>query len=1531
MRFLVIFYALAALCRHALADGQVFFNTHIRGGVDAPFTRADGTGLGAGYTAGLFLVNGTTLLPLFPTTTFRTDPPTSTPYVNSLVVTVPNLNPGQTVTLRMRAWKGANYETAACRLESGDITVVLGGDVIIPPNLTGLQGAQLQTDCETQGSLRFETHIDDGVDAPFKKFDGTGLGTGYTAALFLVKGNDLLLLSPTTTFDTRSPLTEFYVNPVDLTVPGTFPGQTITLRMRAWKGASFQTAACRLESADFTATLGGGATPPAKLTALKGASMLEDCEAPPVVKGTPLFTNLKSFVTRLHAGDPDITATTSVDGPKDIVVADLNGDGLADIALSNVDGTVTVYFSLGDGHFTEPLHLHTGGTELRGIIAADFDGDGLPEIATAAPYDGALYLFMNQGEGVFSDVIKMETWLGARNLTAGDFDGDGHQDLVVAGQQRGLQQYRGLGNGQFETKGAVDALNATTEERNFPKPVFSLKAYRPVGATKDELIATHAETNLLWRLIPDAAGQLQVSGSITNEFAHSLDIGPIVGPISSGLSDIVTAHRDRGFVLVRRGDYSNAGFEENIRQRLDIPGGPRAVQLVDLDNDGWNDLVVVLRNFNRIITYKNVNGTFVPATELPVGASPRELGSGDINHDGFPDIAVMNRASSDVTILPTANGQTSFTSPDQVYTADGEVSGLALVDFNGDGRPDVVQLHRTSGEFSVRLTANDGSLGPAKYYLTGNVPADQAIVDVNNDHIMDLVAANLGRDGVEAGSVSVRLGNADGTFQPEQRFVLPEKYSGNLFSIIPADFDGDGNIDLAAGYFDCRIAFFKGNGDGTFTFTKEHRFLYESRSMTAGDFDQDGDIDLAGISYTGEILVIENKGDLLTTDELTRTSYPPSPDQHGALVIRSIDYNHDGDIDLLVGTGNGASIYVGGPGMKFTREIDKIPGTSFAVSSIALADFDGDGQLDMAVACQVFSCLTMLTRVGDEFLPAVNVNVPAAKFIATGDLDGDGQPDLVGTGDVLWTALSSRRAAGSQLGAASLARQSLPLRPIQNQGARPTITTHPVINEFLAVNDALPMEGDGGRKSDWIELYNGTESNISLEGWRLTVYAGGDPAQIQSFQFPSGIVLPLKGYLLVYCSNGKRSTLHTDFGLPGEGGLLVLENTAGQEVDSVPFGPQQANVSYARYIDAHPSFVFNPFPNPGRSNRDNGSVDPAVNLKGVLMNSAKPNSPIRFYAHGKDDQGIVSLSLLYRRLDIENDSMHRVVLYDDGLNGDGGMLDGLFSGTIPQGLPAGAELQFYVEAIDLSDHAVIIPDEPVFAARGQPLRLYTVGVPAEPPRIEISEIVSLNTSGVQDEAQGYPDWIEIRNHSQVQVPLDGIRLTADVFGNSYYEFPSGSKLAPGEHRIVFCDGKTDQGSAHAPFNLASDGGYIALFTKSQGGANTILDSVAYPAQGPNTSFARIGRGGRWMSTLPTPNAMNLPRGHMAAFSGMSPDGPILSLAFPGALGKHYLIEAADRLNPAKWTQLGTITGEGLESVVNYFAQEDARFYRVSER
>jgi hypothetical protein len=582
--------------------------------------------------------------------------------------------------------------------------------------------------------------------------------------------------------------------------------------------------------------------------------------------------------------------------------------------------------------------------------------------------------------------------------------------------------------------------------------------------------------------------------------------------------------------------------------------------------------------------------------------------------------------------------------------------------------------------------------------------------------------------------------------------------------------------------------------------------------------------------------------------------------------------------------------------MSFLKISDQLPGTAFPASGVTVGDFDGDGKRDLAVSCRVLSCISILTMDENrDYVPALSVDVPTGEFLGAGDLDGDGKSDLVGSGSVLWTALSSRRA------------QVVASTTMQSDRA---VTPRMVINEFLAINTDLPLDDDGDRHSDWVELYNAGTGSLTLNGWGLRLE---EAAGTNLYAFPPTAFLGAKRHLVLVCSENRRTLYHTGFRLPGAGGILTLLNAAGEVVDRVQYAAQQDDVSLGRYRDGMTAFAANPFPSPGRSNTDNGPVEPAAKIDRFEPAPPVPGEPLRFYATGRDDVGIVGLSLVWQRLDVPQSQPQRIVLYDDGVNGDEGILDGIFSGLLPMGLPAGGAIQFYLEITDLNGVTIQDPSDPVFATPGQPITLHTLGVGPSPLPLEISEVVAANENGLRDEHGLAPDWVEVRNTSREPVSLRGVSVGSGYFGwGSRYHFrEEDGLLLPGEHRVIYCDDRPDLGPLHAPFQLSRDGDQLTLTSTGTNGARLLGDAVHFGPQPTDRAWARLGAGGIWRATDPTPRGPNV----IGWESRIAWEMGTFSLAFPTATNGHYVVEHRDSLRTGTWTPLAPIAGTGLEQIV----------------
>jgi hypothetical protein len=1009
-----------------------------------------------------------------------------------------------------------------------------------------------------------------------------------------------------------------------------------------------------------------------------------------------------------------------------------------------------------------------------------------------------------------------------------------------------------------------------------------------------------AESNLV---SPPQPGRLLPVASVPSPKVKSFEAGNIRTAVgaSRNAPDLIFADDVCGMLRVHRAGPGARRFDPLRVQDVPVRGAPRDVKLADIDGDGWLDATVVLRGLDLALTFKNTAGQFSITGELPTGRSPREAVIADFTGDGRPDAAVINRYSADVSILPSSATHQGLVSLDQIYPVSGDVSGLSVQDVNGDGRDDVLQLHRASNEMSIRKAGPDGTLGAPEFRsLGGQAPSGMATADVNNDGLPDVLSANLGWQS-NSGSISVLLANADGTFAPPRTF----NGGGSMFALAVADFDGDGNQDVAAGLFDCRVAFFRGDGAGNFTQSYFVMFVYESRVMVTGDFDQDGDMDIAGAGNAGDMVTLENRGAANTAGWVKQVYDAPGSSSYGTYRITLTRVNFDADPDLVIGTGNGAAVYLGGPGMNFEFTPSLSSSVSFSVSDVLLEDLDGDGVMDMVAACREASCINILTQTeSGAFTLRAQADVPSGKLLATGDLDGDGKPDLVGTGDALWTVLSSRAAQTTTATTDETERTRL---------------SEIVINEVLPQNTDIPLMSDNGKKPDFVEIFNGSATAANLTGWKVRLQSTQDGLPMDNTWTLPAVTAPAGGHAVIIFSDEPAAN-HTGFTLPAEGGTVTLLRPDNSEADRVDYPRSLENVSWSRYLDGHPAFHADRIPSPGMSNLDNGTVPPEVKLTPPSTATLIPGQPITFTARGRDDAGIISLSLLWNRIDAPMAEPGRIVLYDDGMHDDAGAVDGFFSGKLTPGLPAGAEVQFYLEAVDLSGDVLLLPDAAELTAPGLPPAAWSFSL-TNPPPLEISEVCASNLTVLRDELGGYADFVKLRNAGAAPVNMAGILLAKSSLAESsaVYRFPPHLALQPGEEITVFADDNPEQGALHAPFTLDAGGDDLALLGVTPSGARQWIHSVIVPATAPDSIYRRLPDTDLHCVMAASSDA--------ASWSGTAWDdngAAFTAVRFTAAAGSTWRVDGDPAGAPVEWMTLQTIPGDGsVHTITRPLSEMDA--------
>ena len=323
---------------------------------------------------------------------------------------------------------------------------------------------------------------------------------------------------------------------------------------------------------------------------------------------------------------------------------------------------------------------------------------------------------------------------------------------------------------------------------------------------------------------------------------------------------------------------------------------------------------------------------------------------------------------------------------------------VATGDFNHDGKLDIAvasayeKAGRYSNQAQVLLGNGDGTFQPAVNYTVGQAPGSVAVADVNKDGHLDLVVANS-----VSGSVSILLGNGDGTFLPAMNFATRQ----DPIVVLVGDFNGDGKLDLATlnvsdstGYCDC-VAVLLGNGDGTFQEPPIITTLpHAPQGLAAGHFNADQRLDLVATMQFGstyEVQVLLGNGD--GTFQLG-ASYPVGA---GPSAIAVADFNGDRKLDLAVAENEEEAIGVllGNGDGTFQPEVRY--GTSFPLW-VAAADLNLDGKLDLVVANLIFSSgVSVLMGNGDGTFQtgAYYPDGKEDRFVAVGDFNGDHYPDIV--------------------------------------------------------------------------------------------------------------------------------------------------------------------------------------------------------------------------------------------------------------------------------------------------------------------------------------------------------------------------------------------------------------------------------------------------------------------------------------------------------------------------------------------------------
>lgn len=313
---------------------------------------------------------------------------------------------------------------------------------------------------------------------------------------------------------------------------------------------------------------------------------------------------------------------------------------------------------------------------------------------------------------------------------------------------------------------------------------------------------------------------------------------------------------------------------------------PYGMTAGDVNGDGIIDLVSANTNSHTIsVLIGNGNGTFYAAVTMASGGNgPLSVQIGDYNGDGISDISSANSAGNSVSIL-TGRGNGTFNTAVTYTVGSTSLGSLTTGDFNSDGVQDLLVTDDGGSSIKILIGNGNGTFKAALSVASGDGPTVARVGDFNGDGVLDIASGDT-----SANTVSIIIGKGDGTFNS------PIAYNGTSDGIVDlrvADFNGDGLLDVVnADAVGTTVSVFLGNGNGTLRAPRTYSTGGFTEGVNIGDFNSDGNIDLVTtIGASVGILIGNGDGTFKA-----RTSYSIAGGSNSEVVVA--DFNGDGVMDV---------------------------------------------------------------------------------------------------------------------------------------------------------------------------------------------------------------------------------------------------------------------------------------------------------------------------------------------------------------------------------------------------------------------------------------------------------------------------------------------------------------------------------------------------------------------------------------------------------------------------------------------------------
>ncbi len=358
----------------------------------------------------------------------------------------------------------------------------------------------------------------------------------------------------------------------------------------------------------------------------------------------------------------------------------------------------------------------------------------------------------------FQTKVDFSTGAGTQNpnqVSAKDFDNDGKIDIASVNHvSNNCSVFKNISTTTSLNSGSLSTPNLYTTGTN---PAYIGSEDIDGDGKIDIVTSNYASSNI------SVLRNISTTGTINFSTKVDYTVGANSGPVvfadidGDGKKDLINPNFNTNFFSVHKNLSTSGSITLSTRQDFSTSGpGQLAREIVaaDFNNDNKTDVAVLYYNgYTAIFKNTSTGGTisFTNVTNLTGVNLNVGISAGDLDNDGFIDLLVSSYNTAQIMVFKNSSTTSTISFNANVkFSSGNNPQGNAIIDLDGDNRPELVVCNRGSNNVSIFKnisttgTINTSSFSAKVDYLTGTTPTFLEFADINDDGKKDLITSNWG-------------------------------------------------------------------------------------------------------------------------------------------------------------------------------------------------------------------------------------------------------------------------------------------------------------------------------------------------------------------------------------------------------------------------------------------------------------------------------------------------------------------------------------------------------------------------------------------------------------------------------------------------------------------------------------------------------------------------------------------------------------------------------------------------------------------